>query len=81
MKFSSSSPDGLVVLQHKTEDVIGDYLALVVSGGYPQVSYNLGAEASTDLHTITSDVRVDDGRFHTVTFSRYDTCFRWGGGG
>ena len=68
----TESTDGLLLLQHKTNNLLGDYLALALNDGYVEVTYNLGKESPTKLLIIRSQTKVNDGKWHTLLFNRYD---------
>lgn len=70
MRFRTTVADGLLLLQHKSADVQGDYLAIIVSSGYVEVSFNLGKEPVDRLYFLRSDERVNDGQWHTLEFVR-----------
>ena len=70
MKFRTNTGDGLLLLQHKADSAIGDYLAIAIEKGHVVVSYNLGKQGMKNLLFITSQERVDDGQWHTLLFSR-----------
>ena len=61
---------GLMMLQHKSATVDGDYLAIALEDGYIEASYNLGKQSANNLHIIRSNVKVNDGDWHTVGFKR-----------
>jgi hypothetical protein len=58
------------VLQHKAYTVEGDYLTLALRDGYVEASYNLGKEKIDKPLVIRSKVKVNDGKWHTVMFTR-----------
>ena len=66
--FTTDQPDGLLVWQGQDELVGngGDYLCLVLAGGYPRLHYELGGGPAnlTLLH------RVDDGNLHKIEVKR-----------
>ncbi|ELU10834.1 hypothetical protein CAPTEDRAFT_223648 [Capitella teleta] len=68
--FHTLGVRGLLLLVHKSETVAGDYLAIAINSGHLEVSFNLGKELSTELFSLRSPVRVNDGHWHTLTFKR-----------
>ena len=70
VRFNTVVDAGLILLQHKTGDVQGDYLAIALVNGYVEVSYNLGKQPADDLHMLRSEVTVNDGTWHTLVFTR-----------
>jgi agrin len=69
-RFRTKSVAGLILLQHKSSTVDGDYIAIALVDGTIQVSYNLGKQSPSNLHMISSVARVADGEWHTVSFTR-----------
>ncbi len=71
VRFKTSAPDGVLLLQTGGEDVTSDYISLALSGGHLELSYNLGKQGPGNLHVIRSAVHVADGNWHNVivTFS------------
>ena len=72
LRFRTTASQGLLLLVHKSATVAGDYLAIALNFGRAEVSFNLGKERSTDLLFIRSPVRVNDGQWHTLYFTRYE---------
>ena len=70
IKFRTTSESGLLLLQHKTYTVEGDYLTLALREGHVEASYNLGKETPDKPLVIRSNVKVTDGKWHTVKFTR-----------
>ena len=70
IRFRTVADGGLLLLQHKSADIQGDYLAISVAEGYAEISYNLGKEPPDDLFFLRSKVRVNDGQWHTLLFIR-----------
>ncbi|KAG8193212.1 hypothetical protein JTE90_005560 [Oedothorax gibbosus] len=66
--FRTSHPKGLLLWTNKGATIRGDYLALAISQGYAQLSFNLGKQVEPLL--ITSLHRVDDSRWHTALIER-----------
>jgi len=67
----TESTDGLLLLQHKSNNLLGDYLAVALNDGYVEVTYNLGKESPNKLLIIRSQSKVNDGKWHTLLFNRY----------
>ncbi|GBO14891.1 Agrin, partial [Araneus ventricosus] len=66
--FRTSHHKGLLLWTNKGATIRGDYLALAISKGYAQLSFNLGKQKEPLL--ITSLHRVDDSRWHTALIER-----------
>lgn len=66
--FRTHSNSGLILWLNKGSTVKADYLALAISDGYLELSFNLGKQK--ELLIIRSSVRVDDGHWHTATVHR-----------
>ncbi|GFQ63810.1 agrin [Trichonephila clavata] len=66
--FRTSQNKGLILWTNKGATIRGDYLALAISKGYAQLSFNLGKQKEPLL--ITSLHRVDDSRWHTALIER-----------
>ncbi|XP_060518138.1 basement membrane-specific heparan sulfate proteoglycan core protein isoform X3 [Cylas formicarius] len=70
LEFSTNKPDGLVFWHGQSPDQDGrgqDYIALAVSNGYLEFSYDLGMGPAIIRNT---GVRVDDGERHSVILKR-----------
>ncbi|KAK2184807.1 hypothetical protein NP493_252g05062 [Ridgeia piscesae] len=70
LKLRTESTDGLLLLQHKSNNLLGDYLAVALNDGYVEVTYNLGKESPNKLLIIRSQSKVNDGKWHTLLFNR-----------
>jgi hypothetical protein len=70
VRFRTEVKNGLLLLQHQSNNATGDYLAIALNDGHPEVSFNLGKERSTQLVILTSKVNVSEGAWHTLTFFR-----------
>ncbi|KAI1287382.1 Agrin [Halotydeus destructor] len=68
VSLRTHSPNGLILWLNKGNTVKTDYLALAVSDGYLELSYNLGKQK--ELLVMRSTVRADDGHWHTVLIHR-----------
>lgn len=68
IRFRTKSSSGLLLWTNKGRTLNGDYLAVAIIDGYPELSYNLGKE--TGHFAIRSDTRVDDNSWHTVIVRR-----------
>ncbi|XP_035231960.1 agrin-like [Stegodyphus dumicola] len=66
--FRTSHHKGLLLWTNKGATIRGDYLALAITKGYAQLSFNLGKQ--TEPLLITSLHRVDDSRWHTALIER-----------
>ena len=65
LEFKTSSPEGLIFMMVHEEGKT-DFIALFVKGGRLVYSFNCGSGASH----LATNIRVDDGKWHTVEFSR-----------
>jgi len=72
MRFQSIADRGLLLLQHQSATVDGDYLAMTINEGRVEVTLNLGKERSNEPLVIRSSVVVTDYKWHTVTLTRCD---------
>ncbi|KAK0056845.1 agrin-like isoform X3 [Biomphalaria pfeifferi] len=70
IKFRSSEPDGILLLQRSGDTVQSDYLSVAVSNGYVELSFNLGRHSTDKLFIVRSKVKVDDGQWHHAVISR-----------
>lgn len=69
--FRTHTRQGLLLLQHKSASMKGDFLAVAISGGRVEVSFNLGKDGPMRrLPTARSKVDVSDGTWHTLTLDR-----------
>jgi len=71
VRFRSQAKNGLLLIQSKWKSVVGDYVAIALNNGHPEISFNLGKERATDLLILKSKVNVTDGQWHTLLFTRY----------
>jgi len=70
VRFRADSDRGLMLLQHKSSTVHGDFLAVSINHGNLEVSLNLGKEHSWDVRVLLSRVNVSDGQWHTISLAR-----------
>ncbi|CAH1773592.1 unnamed protein product [Owenia fusiformis] len=68
--FKTEKDNGLILMQNKGDNVRGDYVAIALASGKVQVSYNLGKNSEKDLHVIKNPTKVNDEKWHTLTFTR-----------
>nr|XP_042902800.1 agrin [Parasteatoda tepidariorum] len=66
--FRTGHESGLLIWTNKGATIRGDYLALAISKGHLQLSFNLGKQ--TQPFTITSTHRIDDLEWHTALIER-----------
>jgi len=76
LRFRADSDRGLLLLQHKSSTVRGDFLAVAINHGRLEVSLNLGRERSWDVRMLLSRLNVTDQRWHTLSIARYATLVR-----
>ncbi|XP_046396911.1 agrin-like [Ischnura elegans] len=60
--------NGLLLWTNKGNTLQGDFFAIAIVNGYPQLSFNLGRQKN--LLTIRSKVRVTDGAWHSLVAHR-----------
>ena len=70
LRVKTKRRSGLLLLSHKTASTDGDYLAMALVDGQVEVSYNLGRESPDSLFFLRVPMRIDDDRWHNITFSR-----------
>ena len=70
VRFRSDSEYGLLLLQHKSSTVRGDFLAVAVNHARLELSLNLGKERSWDVRVLVSGLNVSDGAWHTLSLDR-----------
>jgi len=70
VRLRTNADHGLVLLQHRSNSVTADYLAIAIHDGHVEVSVNLGKERPHDLLFMRSRVYVADRQWHTVIFDR-----------
>ncbi|XP_060593963.1 agrin-like isoform X4 [Ruditapes philippinarum] len=68
-RFRTHQLAGLLIFQGQGPTV-SDYIALVISDGYVELSYNLGKQSLNNLLRARSSVFVSDGEWHTVHAER-----------
>ncbi|KFM77888.1 Agrin, partial [Stegodyphus mimosarum] len=68
IRFRTRHSSGLLFWTNKGSSLKGDYLAVALIDGYPELSYNLGKQS--EHWAIRSDQRVNDGLWHSLTFHR-----------
>lgn len=68
IRFRATAPDGVLVWLNKGTTISHDYFALVINGGFAELSFNLGTQQA--MLIIKSKVRVDDGQWHTLVVHR-----------
>ena len=59
-------PDGLILFSAKSDSGTGDYVSLGLETGVVIFRYNLGS----GHFSLSSNVRIDDGLWHTISISR-----------
>ncbi|KAH9495123.1 hypothetical protein Btru_018238 [Bulinus truncatus] len=70
IKFRTSEPDGILLLQRGGDTVMSDYLSVAVNSGQVELSFNLGGQSADKLFIVRSKVQVADGQWHTAVVSR-----------
>ncbi|XP_054715535.1 agrin-like [Uloborus diversus] len=68
VRFRTTHSTGLLFWTNKGSSLKGDYLAVAIVNGYPELSYNLGKQK--DFWVIKGNKRVDDGLWHSMTIHR-----------
>jgi len=71
VRFRSEWSRGLLLLQHRSNSVHGDFLAIAINHFHLELSINLGRQRSWDVRLLLSRVNVSDGNWHTFTLARY----------
>ena len=66
IRLKTNASFGLIFFTSEREDGSGDFMALTLNDGFVEFSFDTGGGKVT----ITSDVRINNGSYHTVLFSR-----------
>ncbi|XP_064642356.1 agrin-like isoform X19 [Lineus longissimus] len=68
LRFKTKAKNGLLLIQHKSPHISGDFVTLTIVHGNVELGYNLGNQK--EFMTIKSPVDVADGKWHTVEVKR-----------
>ncbi|KAF4521048.1 hypothetical protein B566_EDAN008120 [Ephemera danica] len=68
LTIRSTESNGLLLWINKGNTLKGDYFAIAIVNGYPEVIFNLGRQKS--ILAIRSKVRISDGAWHSIVVQR-----------
>eukprot|EP00094_Tigriopus_californicus_P000322 TCALIF_00311-PA protein Name:"Similar to Agrn Agrin (Mus musculus)" AED:0.20 eAED:0.20 QI:0/0.36/0.34/0.86/1/1/23/48/1678 len=69
LTIRTSATNGLLIWTSQGAALRGDYLALAIANGFPELSFRLGKHEA-DAFTIRAKKRVDDGKWHKIRVFR-----------